>query len=1586
MYSLVYIPFARDCTAATVQDSWTIGFQPITISYFSLGHRVALYFGDENVPFYPLWQVRQVGPALYHMRSAKWIDFYWKIETDRGKIYRVSKGSFGKSGGVDTELKHVLVITNPAGTPQQPGVVINLNFHQSVLSYDFRTGVCFAVEGDEITAPLDWNISQIEPAVYHLKFILFNNPSLSFWKIDARQKKMFAVKKGVFGSPGGEESPLPVAFTTTPSPGIKVEPGSEGRDVAARVSAGTGETVSPSSKTDLLPDKNHPEREQLAVELKFAAIQVLPEAGTVELGMSYSERSSETILLPQMQLKKVNDHVVQLKYKTWKNYFWQIDTQAKRGDRVVGGTFGVFSGEGKPLVNVDIITLGSDKNLPFFISTTNSPILSYVPDLKLFRISFNGDEISSIADWEIAKVAAGTYHFRGQNAVLHSAFWKIDAGRKTIFGARTGDFGSADVTGYALPWVVHTWGFEKELAQLAQNKGSNPTGASKEGFQQKDILQVSENGILGDVAAKLSGPDKPKSQWIENEKKFNHDLLKGEMYDLLVVPFQVQGYGIDRIGRSLMTRYLVHRLETSTGLRLPSPTLVARALGELSRRFSEEEIYRLANDLKVKTLIQGYVGHNRQGKMQLALLIQTRDKEDMLTPSTPVKKLTWSDIPFSDERLPSEMFYSLLDDVMSKLPVQQTRKTKAIVYGEEKDLRVPDSIGDLAAKKKKSPVENAFYLQMLGALYPNESPSRDSMFERSLVALSDISVLSPDYPILKARAYYYLNRRPAALAALKKGVGPEVKSLTDFLNGNLIDLEKSIDAIRRPIPRLIAQLDLNDLRWAYGNRVQAKKTYGSITKGLPGWEKVIIQRLQAGDIWSVQSNVEVKQALDKYFPIPDFTLKTLSEQSMLTGEVPYENDEILFSVYNHCRKYATGHKDKESVNESSSLIERDLLDLLDAIGETNLRKNAALTIDVRAEPDEGLALLARYDKVYLGHPGMTNLKADALSQVAYKSQGQIKENMDNQARDAQRNACYWFQGQTVGIQRRCASYNFFDGDYPRRSYWNWALASSPGDRESIESDIIKKDLLEPVDYRKVEFKNLELALRYTVMDFSYLEGFHRVLALSRFKHEAEELLKINIDRFGGSPDKVLLYGKLQEEKGNARAAEEIYESGIKTSPEAWDIYERLAKLYISQGEFKKASETSWKYPFFKTSNDNDVDTVFLSNIAFAAGYNLWWVGAFDEALPLFSFSARLDTGSGASMASALTLLLDQGKYREAAQGWLEHAKRYNGIGAYSRYVILLHLLGYHEQAWLIAKSRDIPNNLSVASRPIFVGHRMEAKTEEEQRQWLLRQDLKKNKPDDVLNYLLFTEITDRKPNENLPATLEAARKQIDPASASKERSEAAWFADGYNNLRLHLYSKAAQIFNERYYYQTFRVYAQPYYAYAAAKIGPTDYFEREILRLYKERNGEDFNYHLTQAILNSARKSYEQATKHLLAARAKVPWPSTDWFIDPWYELIETCEWLFEDSGYEGYRELLVKWAKICQKVRFEYAWAYAVEAKYTTSDTDRMRALAIALYLDKRSERISHFSNQEKKKALEWLKENNPFTPKNAERSKKDI
>jgi hypothetical protein len=68
---------------------------------------------------------------------------------------------------------------------------------------------------------------------------------------------------------------------------------------------------------------------------------------------------------------------------------------------------------------------------------------------------------------------------------------------------------------------------------------------------------------------------RPVSIWRSTEKAFYEQLLSRGSFDVLVVPFQVQNFAVDRASRSLMAAQLALAIAASEKARVPDPYLVA---------------------------------------------------------------------------------------------------------------------------------------------------------------------------------------------------------------------------------------------------------------------------------------------------------------------------------------------------------------------------------------------------------------------------------------------------------------------------------------------------------------------------------------------------------------------------------------------------------------------------------------------------------------------------------------------------------------------------------------------------------------------------------------------------------------------------------------------------------------------------------------------------------------------------------------------------------------------------------------------------------------------------------------------------
>jgi tetratricopeptide (TPR) repeat protein len=207
------------------------------------------------------------------------------------------------------------------------------------------------------------------------------------------------------------------------------------------------------------------------------------------------------------------------------------------------------------------------------------------------------------------------------------------------------------------------------------------------------------------------------------------------------------------------------------------------------------------------------------------------------------------------------------------------------------------------------------------------------------------------------------------------------------------------------------------------------------------------------------------------------------------------------------------------------------------------------------------------------------------------------------------------------------------------------------------------------------------------------------------------------------------------------------------------------------------------------------------------------------------------------------------------------------------------------------------------------------------------------------------------------------------------------FADAYVELKKGNYAAAVEKFD---YIASFYPiegdaftrtdgYALPYFAWASAKAKDPLGLERFLLAGPWLPEKQRFDYALALAFFAGLRGEHDKALEHL--QRAFNQRPSTDSRpITTAYQWAEACEWLYLATGEKRYIDAALKWAKAHQRILPMVAWAYAMEAKYATSEDDRVRALGVALYLDPQSERVAALDPKLKERAKAWFSTNNPF------------
>ena len=86
------------------------------------------------------------------------------------------------------------------------------------------------------------------------------------------------------------------------------------------------------------------------------------------------------------------------------------------------------------------------------------------------------------------------------------------------------------------------------------------------------------------------------------------------------------------------------------------------------------------------------------------------------------------------------------------------------------------------------------------------------------------------------------------------------------------------------------------------------------------------------------------------------------------------------------------------------------------------------------------------------------------------------------------------------------------------------------------------------------------------------------------------------------------------------------------------------------------------------------------------------------------------------------------------------------------------------------------------------------------------------------------------------------------------------------------------------------------------------------------------------------------------------------------------CEWLFEATRDQRYRRLALDWAQKNQAIQPWVAWPYSMQARLATIPAERGRAIAMAYYLDPKSERLEGLPKTVVTHAVREYADHNPF------------
>ncbi len=1095
------------------------------------------------------------------------------------------------------------------------------------------------------------------------------------------------------------------------------------------------------------------------------------------------------------------------------------------------------------------------------------------------------------------------------------------------------------------------------------------------------------------------------SEWDAAERKRIDALFPSNSFDVLVVPFQVRDHALDRTTRSLMSAQLAQGIRAS-GARVPDTYLLLRALGESERTFAPEVVYPLAQRLGVTRIVWSFVGHDRANKMSVLIRAQQGITPGYIASESMKVEQYPATVGFSDDSPPIVAFQAVLPGIIQNLGYALPAPARKSSRFDGATL--PSSPRDMATEAS-DPALNAFSFLMLSALAPYSAErTRERFAEKAMLAVQSLSEEYPDYRLLRARAFMLMGLRPAALFALGQPQTAEEKALFGMLNGNLPDVIAETARIKSPVKRILAELDLAIiLRWY---DVPDNKTSDARVKSmaLPGsvWPLFVARGLADSDGWAQFQNIALKNLLDAEFPIQGYTAEGIVSGAATVADPVAARNSADFSVHNHIRRLIGKEPGKVCCNpDPSHLSAIDYLDLMDAIGFDNLARQVHFYNYVQGRPNEALALLARYEAVYKGHPHLSILRAEAESNSAARADSAAKEGILKSAFVDAFNTFYWEQGQTHDAERAFSALvalgrtdyggyvqNLYVTDYPFRSYY-----------PSWEQSVLENSI-----------RNLHAALANSTFDTNPIVQLHHVLVNVQQKYaEFGEILKEVDGRFAGNTGLIILRAKNDLLRNNLKAAEEKYREAIRIQPSSWEPYQELSEMILRDGHAAESAKLVMRYPGFgPKSTENKIS---VSNHANRAGSNYFWTGHFDLAKPLLRISANLHTGAASDISSEIRLNLLAGDYAGALMGTYARASRYNTSYAYRDYLGFLHAMGLSKEAWdgfnALVTQQGTPHIWEAA----LVGHRKSAASEQEIFAWVKQDSLRNagSQSSYAAMYLLRAAVIDRVPSESTAASIAEIDRKVwkvadgydhvvrPSADGSVQyvlgpiasegstlplgifaqsqkvqvKSDLVYFAEAYRLMRAGKHDAARSLLEEAVpsydLSQPSLGYMLPYLAFAAAKSGNLFGIEKRLATFRIEQHGFDFL--LAQAVIAGLGGRTDDSMILLKKARYQRPFTEMRPLFSE-YQYSEIIEWLYEETGKEAYRDLVLDWTKICERTQPWFSWAYAMEAKLSRDGMDRRRAIAMAYYLDRNSERLKSVPKREINEAVREFGRSNPF------------
>ena len=1087
----------------------------------------------------------------------------------------------------------------------------------------------------------------------------------------------------------------------------------------------------------------------------------------------------------------------------------------------------------------------------------------------------------------------------------------------------------------------------------------------------------------------------PDSRWFTDDRAQFATLAAGT-YDILVAPVTSYGLGFSRSTRSLVQARIAALL-ADRGLRVVNPYVAQRALGEGARSLLLSEIQAYAKQVGAARIILPDLTHDAAGNMRLVIKSLSPTNEAQV-PDAMVDR----QVPLGATVHPVAELEGALKEFAERFGGDAKSTPRAAARPATESL-LADTPRRALATPTEDVARSAFMLQYLATLMPAmPERSRERAAEQALLMAQRLPASHPLRSFLVARGWWQVGSRLMALEAIKESRAQEALALRQFFNGNLAELAAAVGNVTQRDARMLLEMDLTELRYWYSHSdlrapnaaVERMRAAGS------GWTQLYQRRLDDFDPWSAGATRLAKTLLDRDLALEGASLSEKLEGRTVLGKAVDRAVYVKAALAHLQRVRREDAHVKACLAAAVPCVASAYVDTLEAIALSDAVRSVRKAAEMQGMYSDALALAGEYKPELDGFPALMLAEADAHFKMK-DGRGAYAPAM----RELAKGVAWLERGQSrdtfdalvlLGIPS-ADSMPFIDAyvaDLPSRDEWlvmDWRrYPRQPGEFRGL------------IDEARYDLQMLQTAVRRA----------------PELRDAAREALET---RFRGNPRRLEVLATLTGQKPDSI---ELLQLAKKERPDRWASYDALAKRQLESGEYKAALSTYREFPGFGAGS-RLYDAVSLSNFADDAGSRFFARGLLSEAREFYKLAIARRTGAQAEMIGDQRLATMNGDFESAAAAAFRRVSRYDSASAKRDYLAWLFALGYTSEAWAafaqIASDQDAMQSWLAADAGLRIG----ARDWPTVKNWLLSEPQRsahlRGTPYGI-RVAIMQSAVDRTPADDFGATvrtLAGAPLVLSPGTSlaaptapgaprlldgrifpppSRFRfglhkdieqvreiySPFVMFADAYALLRRGDFAGAVEKFDfmaaiypiEGHPGVQLDGYALPYFAWASAQTGDSLGLERFLLSAPPQLESQRFDYELSLAFFAGRRGEHAVALKHLDNAFNQRP--STDARPIPTeYQWAEACEWLYQATNEKRYLDAALKWAKTHQRLQPMMAWAYAIEAKYTTNEAERVRALAIAQYLDPLSERIAGVDANLKARAKAWLAANNPFARK---------